>query len=797
MNLTVTNLTKAELSCRVIRSLIFYLKDRYDQKTLEKFIGDTGLSLEYLEDENNWISFEYNNMLLEKVVEFTKNPDAPFEAGSYVISKESYGFFYSILSVLKVFGSPKMAYQQIAKMGATFNNVCKIEVLETGLNHMVMSWDYYPEFHQTHINCMHIRGQLAYVPGFWGLPNAEVESLKCEADGDEACVFRVKWKPIPRTEWVLTVILAALVGLNTLLFFLLPGRWMGPKDLIIAVLAALFIIAVLWLSKYGRMIEENKKINVQRSQALEDSLESLQREYRNLEWANQQVLEEAEKLSILKDFAEIINKYESESDTINNVIRLLVGRLGFDYGYCLVFNENYEIQMEPEVVRLDTRPFPPMHLEKSPEAWEETFRVIHQENKPANRGFYMLPLKEGGLLSMVMPVRPSPGKKYYFVFDSLSEQRNLEDSYHFFFITVSNQIQLALKRIFAHDATKSIVANIPSSIAIFDLESLSLQFCNQSFLDDIGQKSDSIIGQDIMDVIGFDQTEIRDKFRQQVRELPRHKLVDFQEITTRKRTFGYTLFMMPEHAGKKNEAGIIMKNITTQVQMKEQLIRAEKMAALGTLVSGVAHEINNPLYAILGNAEIIRDETDSPDISEYAKSIIDFTMSISDIVKDLSSYSRGLRQEKPGMVELSRIMDEALRIVGYNKSFIDVKVKKKYKKTPPVYALAGELTQIYVNLINNAVDGMKGKGVLTLSSSMDQGYILTSIADTGEGIPEENLSKIFDPFFTTKETGKGTGLGLSIVYRLVTKYDGIISAKNEEGSGAVFEIRFPPGASHA
>lgn len=787
------DLTRAELSCRVIRSLVFYLKDRYDQATLEAFLESTGLSLEYLIDENNWISFDYNNMLLEKVVEFTGNPRAPFEAGSYVLSKESYGFFYSILSVLKVFGSPKVAYQQVAHMGATFNNVCRIEVLETGVNYIIMSWTYYPDFKQTYLNCQHIQGQLAYIPGFWGLPNAEVESLKCEAEGDEACVFRIKWKPLLRREWLATVVLGILFAGFTVWSVFHPLKGLDIRDIILTGLAVFLVIALLWIARFSRMIEENKKINIKRSKALEDSLVSLQNEYRNLEQANRRILEEAEKLSILEEFAETLNHYESEEDTIEHVIRLLVNRLEFDYGYCLVFDEDYQILLEPRVFHRQDRELPPLYLEKSPEQWRRTFQVFQTEPTDHERGFHYLLLKEGGYPSLVVPVNPRPSRRYYFVFDSLDTQKTLDDSYHALFVTVSNQAQVALKRIFAHEAAKNILASLPSSIALFELDSLALQFCNQSFLEDLGRTQSELLGQDVREVIGLFLPEMRERFTRQVQELPEKKLVDFQEINIRKRTLSYSLFLMPEQPGKPVEAGIIMKNITTQVYMKEQLIRAEKMAALGTLVSGVAHEINNPLYAILGNAEIIRDESGKPEISEYAASIIDFTLRISDIVKDLSSYSRSLRQEQSGQVDIHRIMDEALRILSYSKSFIDIEVVKHYGTILPVFALAGELTQIYVNLFSNALDAMQGRGRLTLTTSMEQGLVLTSIMDTGGGIPDQFINKIFDPFFTTKETGKGTGLGLSIVYRLVTKYDGTITVHNEPGAGAVFEIRFPSG----
>jgi signal transduction histidine kinase len=788
--------TKCELSCRVIKPVLYYIMDKYNREVLVQFIEETGLDLDFLENENNWVSFNYYNLVLGKMVEFTKNPMSPFEAGYYVLSKESYGMLYSILSVLKVFGTPKIAYQQVAELGSTFNNICKITILESGMNNITMSWKYLPGFKQTKLNCLNIRGQLAYIPGFWGLPNAEIEELKCEADGDDACVFRIHWNRVIKKEWIQVGVICALLAGVFVFYFLEPVKWLKPKDLIISALSALLSIACFWLRKYVRIIDENKKLNVKRSEALEQSLESLQSEYRKLDEANCQTLEEAKKLSILKDIAESVNHSEGESDTIRNVIQILIDRIGFDRGYCLLLNDHFELLKVPNFVRKHQEVPLPAFPNYEPADWRRLLSDFNMGLDSSGGGFRIIKLEAGNYSSLVMPVIVGVFQRHFFVFDNPDSANMLDDSYRPFFVTVSNQLQAALNRIQAEDAAKSVMASIPSSIAVFDLETLSIIFCNQAFLQDIGSIPDSIVGMDILETIGIDKQETRTMFLEQVSELPTKKLIDYKEFSLKNQTFGYTLFLMPDFSSGRVEAGIIMKNITSQNELKEQLFRAEKMAALGTLVSGVAHEINNPLYGILGNAEIVRDEAPTENIRDSAKSIIEFTVRISDIVKDLSAYSRSMREEKPVMADLNTVMEEALKIVSYNKSFINIRFDKQFGKIPPIFALAGELTQIYVNLFNNSIDAMKGKGVITLSSCYEDGSILTSVRDTGGGIPGDQITKIFDPFFTTKETGKGTGLGLSIVYRLVTKYDGVISVHSEEGKGTIFYIRFSPGSSH-
>ena len=185
----------------------------------------------------------------------------------------------------------------------------------------------------------------------------------------------------------------------------------------------------------------------------------------------------------------------------------------------------------------------------------------------------------------------------------------------------------------------------------------------------------------------------------------------------------------------------------------------EKLLALGKVASGIAHEINNPLYAILANAEEIADSKNIPDkIKKYADDMIDYVMNVSDIIRDLSSYSKTLRKEDQDDIDLNVVIEESLKLVKYSSNFLQIKVKKNLKNLPTIKATKGEMQQVFINLFNNAIHAMKGNGILTVNSDyIDNETILIEITDTGTGIKEEYKPKIFELYFTTNPIGKGTG----------------------------------------
>ncbi|MBC8548405.1 MAG: GNAT family N-acetyltransferase, partial [Candidatus Brocadiales bacterium] len=235
----------------------------------------------------------------------------------------------------------------------------------------------------------------------------------------------------------------------------------------------------------------------------------------------------------------------------------------------------------------------------------------------------------------------------------------------------------------------------------------------------------------------------------------------------------------------------IIKDITEQKRLQEDLVRTEKMAGIGTLAAGIAHELNNPLAGIAGTAEIILSEVleDSP-IKEYAEDILSYAMNAADVIKELSVYTR--KEEKQLQeVDLVRILEFSLRLATRGIDSHEINVTRNYHALPHIKANESELQQLFLNLIVNAIQAMEGKGDLILSCNEENGSVNIIVEDTGCGIPAENLNQIFTPFFTTKPPGTGTGLGLSNCYSLVEKMSGRLRVRSTVGVGSSFSVIFP------
>ncbi|MDP6934228.1 MAG: HAMP domain-containing sensor histidine kinase, partial [Myxococcota bacterium] len=227
------------------------------------------------------------------------------------------------------------------------------------------------------------------------------------------------------------------------------------------------------------------------------------------------------------------------------------------------------------------------------------------------------------------------------------------------------------------------------------------------------------------------------------------------------------------------------------------LIQSEKLAGIGTLAAGIAHEISSPLFGIMGLAEAIPEEQDLELVSEYARDIVEYCRNIRDIVVELSSYSRAASSEYLTTVELSRVIEDAQRLVERSSPVEGVSFQTDAQDGLFVHARTNEVQQVFVNLIRNAAEavldryGEDGGGQVEIRCGGDEEHVWARVTDNGVGIPEDKVSVVFDPFYTTKPPGKGTGLGLNVVYRIVTKYRGTVQVESTVGEGTCFSFRIP------
>jgi len=270
---------------------------------------------------------------------------------------------------------------------------------------------------------------------------------------------------------------------------------------------------------------------------------------------------------------------------------------------------------------------------------------------------------------------------------------------------------------------------------------------------------------------------------------PASSILKFPEQEKVQQIFSYPVF---------NEKGDLLylieyvKDVTEEQRLQEQLVQSEKLAGIGILASGVAHEINNPLSGIIGMAEIALEEEDPSQSKGYLTDILTCGHRIAEIVNGLRSYSRTAKRGDLGPVDVQEVLETSLKMVHLATKSVSIEVIKNFQPVEKIKANAGEIQQVFTNLVSNAFQAMNGEGGrLILSSRSLEDSVQIKIGDNGIGIPAKHLNQIFDPFFTTKKIGEGTGLGLNIVYRIVTKYQGTVEVESMEGVGTTFTLKFP------
>jgi len=223
---------------------------------------------------------------------------------------------------------------------------------------------------------------------------------------------------------------------------------------------------------------------------------------------------------------------------------------------------------------------------------------------------------------------------------------------------------------------------------------------------------------------------------------------------------------------------------------QEQLLQSEKMSAIGQLISGVAHELNNPLTAILGYAQLLQGARLDDRSSEYVGKLFKQAQRTHRVVQNLLSFARQHKPQKQE-VDLRKVLEETLTLSEYDLKINNVALERDIPKNlPPVVADPHQLEQVFLNIINNALDAMeqsRGRGTLKVSVTLKDSLVCVEFDDNGPGIKEPN--RIFDPFYTTKDLGKGTGLGLSICYGIIKEHEGEIVARNRPEGGATIEVR--------
>ena len=236
----------------------------------------------------------------------------------------------------------------------------------------------------------------------------------------------------------------------------------------------------------------------------------------------------------------------------------------------------------------------------------------------------------------------------------------------------------------------------------------------------------------------------------------------------------------------------INRDITERKYLEMQLVQASKMAALGELAGGLAHQLNNPLVGVQNFVQLLLSRMDEGDPNrKLAETIERAGRECVKIIKNLLSFSRESRRDFSD-VDINNVIDDVLSLLEKQITLKGVRIKKILPAdTPRFQGNATQLAQVVMNIIQNSAQAIEGNGVITIrtGTDADREEVIVEISDTGKGISRQHLDRIFEPFFTTRE--EGTGLGLSVAYGIVKNHEGRIEVESKEGKGTTFSFAFP------
>jgi two-component system NtrC family sensor kinase len=344
------------------------------------------------------------------------------------------------------------------------------------------------------------------------------------------------------------------------------------------------------------------------------------------------------------------------------------------------------------------------------------------------------------------------------------------------------------------DFSGKILNNTQSLILVADTAGL-VSYANRRW-QVMGYEQEGIIGKPLERLVAAPSREVFHEAYLAILSGNQVDNLDLQILRAEGRVGQFSVNMSPmrDEQGQVSSIVVVMSDVTDAASLQSKLMHTEKMAAVGQLVSGVAHEVNNPLTAILGFADLLMENRELPESARKdLRVILQEAQRTKQIVQNLLSFARQMPpQRKP--IQLNPILKRTLQLRAYDLQSRGVSVTESLcEHLPFIIGDAHQLQQVFLNILNNAYDAVRENvqsAQIEVSTSFKDGAVEVAFRDNGSGITQPD--RIFDPFFTTKQVGEGTGLGLSICYGIVKEHGGEIFCENNSGSkGATFTVRLP------
>lgn len=341
---------------------------------------------------------------------------------------------------------------------------------------------------------------------------------------------------------------------------------------------------------------------------------------------------------------------------------------------------------------------------------------------------------------------------------------------------------------------KTILHKSDTAIAVIDKNEKFVSW-NKGAEKIFGYTEEEVIGQSSTFLLPHTEKymEELDYIKREVNLTGDVKLLETERMTKFGKTIPVqlTVAQLPSSDGKSDGRTIIIHDKSQVKQLQQQIDQSEKLAVIGQLAAGVAHEIGNPLASISSLVQLMQRKNEDEQLSNQLKTIRENIDRISKIVRELVDFSRPPGEDKE-LLPITDVLKTSVGIVKYDKRVKNVEfVTDMDTNLPLINVVPDQLLQVFVNILINSLDAIAGEGIIEVRTYLKNNFVCIDIKDNGCGMNSEIVNKIFDPFFTTKDVGRGTGLGLSVSYGIIKKLNGNITVKSKIDKGSTFTIKLP------
>ena len=737
-----------EVNCIFTKGLIPLVEKEVGPEGVAAICRIAGRSRDYLMADHNWIPLATAGEMVKVCQELMHEPDEERWARRYGESfmdwkpreERSYLGTYSM-----GIGSPRAAYQRVATIyGQQSRGFDRLDILEVGRHRARFRWTALPGHAIPVWSCTWRKVQFERFPTNWGLPRARIVESTCAARGADACRWDVRWKNPSRSArfWVPSLVGAAAAALLGLAAGALGGGWPLLCTVPLPLLAGVALGSAL---REGHQRRHTQHLLDLQSEEIIYSNRELEKKFVELETR-------IEQLSLLTDLSAAVSGTLDPEKIYDQALSRLVHRMAYEKAYLFVVDRGRRVLRGHRMAGTDAVTLPFEGAE--------------------------IPLEAGA----------SAGARA-----AVTGQSVLVNDVD----RATEPVHLPLLR--AHQVRSFVAVPLRVREQVFGVLSVTAAEPGRFDQGDV----------DLLTAVANHVALAIDKAE------------TFQTIEDLSRSLEDKVRVRTEQLRATNEE---LRSAYRDLQATQlQLIQREKMASVGQLVAGVAHELNNPIGFISSNVATLADfvqrlramlatyqeaalpEADRSRVDARRRELqVDYALKYLDsmisgiregadrtrkIVGDLRVFAR-TPDDVWQPVDLHEELDSSLTLL--NHLLKDrIAVIRKYGPLGPVECVRSQIDQVFLNVLANAAQAIKGPGTITIETRRVGPMAVIDIADSGPGIPPDVLRRIFDPFFTTKPVGEGTGLGLSISYEIVTKHGGEIRAESPPGGGAVFTLQLP------